>query len=251
MIPSSWAKQSVWIHGWGQSERVWYQQRALYPEATWVNLPGHGTTPCCEDWLAYLDQSLPHTPSILVGWSLGGMLAMAFAHRYPHRVAGLVLIGSTAKFFQHPDWHFGAPLSVYRAFESGLASAPEKTLNYFLKLMFHGDGLARKDFNLLVHGAIDRHHPPSHATLMQGLDLLRDLDLRQPLAKITQPCLLMHGVDDAVVPLAASEYMAQQLADATLHRFEACGHAPFLTQPQRFEVLLEGWCQNLIQNISI
>jgi pimeloyl-[acyl-carrier protein] methyl ester esterase len=60
---------------------------------------------------------------------------------------------------------------------------------------------------------------------------LRETDLRPRLTEISQRALVIHGARDALVPLAAAEYLAANLRAA---RMEFCGgaaHAPFLSEP--------------------
>ena len=65
------------------------------------------------------------------------------------------------------------------------------------------------------------------ATALGGLELLRQVDLRQHLAKITMPTLVVHGSDDAIIPIAAGRYLAATLPQALFHEVRDCGHVPF------------------------
>ncbi len=245
----------LFIHGWGQSTRVWFNQQQHFASASFINLPGHGGAPdaaavgdTATSWLDMLEARLPEEPCILIGWSLGGMLAMQLAHSRPERIAGLVLVGSTPCFTRKADWQHGCDAVTFSAFEQAIR-APEKArqraLSRFFALMLHGDELSRRAFNELAQRAVDRHHPASPAGLTQGLSLLTGMDLRSMLRQITVPTLVMHGEQDAIVPLAAGRELAEQIKQADWHGFAGCGHAPFLSQPQQFNDTLEGWCQKL------
>ena len=48
-------------------------------------------------------------------------------------------------------------------------------------------------------------HLPDTATLMTGLDWLRNVDLRGEVAAIALPALLLHGEHDPLMPLAAGQ----------------------------------------------
>ncbi len=75
---------------------------------------------------------------------------------------------------------------------------------------------------------------PSTETLLTGLGWLRDIDLRNIVARITCPVLLIHGENDPLMPLAAAHWLAAQLPQATLDVFPGAAHAPFLNDPERF-----------------
>ena len=65
------------------------------------DLVGHGTFQCDDPTQYSLDAQLEYwfaripKGSILIGYSMGGRLALQFACRYPQHLSGLVLIGST------------------------------------------------------------------------------------------------------------------------------------------------------------
>ena len=66
--------------------------------------------------------------------------------------------------------------------------------------------------------------------LAAGLRMLREVDLRAELPQIAQPALIVHGVNDALGPQAAGEYMARLLPHAEFESMAGVGHAPFVTR---------------------
>jgi len=235
----------VFIHGWGQSKQIWHQQQAQLPDAMFLNLPGHGGEPDSEHWLETLANQLPEEPCILVGWSLGGMLAMQLALAYPERIKALALINSTACFPKKEGWADGCSNEVLQGFKQGIEQQAAKTMSRFFALMLHGENIERQQFNMIARAAIDREHPTSLQGMQEGLRLLEALDLRDAVAKITQPTWIAHGDSDAIIPVQASAFLAKHIPHSTLHRFENCGHAPFLTQTKTFHSLLESWCHKI------
>jgi len=234
----------VFLHGWGQSTRIWHGQQDAFPDALFLNLPGHGGAPDAADWLAATVEQLPEQPCILIGWSLGGMLAMQLAIHHPDRVAGLVLVATTPRFRNNASWSHGCSDEVFEGFTEGLSAQSAKLLGRFFALMLHGDTLARSEFNQLARTSIDREHPPTAEGLRHGLELLTTLDLRSSLAGIRQPALVLHGDADAIIPAAAGRWLADMLQHARWQPLQG-GHAPFLTQGAAFNSILEEWCQNI------
>lgn len=72
---------------------------------------------------------------------------------------------------------------------------------------------------------------PSLQTLTDGLQLLAQLDLRHTIKNIRQPCLLLHGACDPLMPLSAVEWLARQLPNASLTIVPHAAHAPFVSDP--------------------
>jgi len=243
----------VFLHGWGQSEAIWIAQKHRYPDAQFINLPGHGgaAEAAADQWLNVLNQQLPQSPHILIGWSLGGMLALELASKLagePGRIAGLGLVGSTPSFVARASWPHGCDAATFSAFKQSI-EAPEKERNRamsrFFALMLQGDELPRRAFNQLARQGIDRQHPASCQGLEAGLLLLETLDLRDRLTAIKVPTLVMHGDADAIVPVAAGKTLSKAMPAADWKSYERTGHAPFLTRPDTFNEALEAWCKTL------
>jgi len=239
----------VFIHGWGQSARIWHRQGDYFSAAAVhiPNLPGHGgeADAPVESWVERLAEALPDTPCIVIGWSLGGLLAMQLALHGPERIAALALVAATPCFRRRAGWPHGCADDVWTGFEQGVAAHPAGTMRRFFALMMHGDALPRHEHGRLSREAVDHKHPPTPHGLQQGLAMLDRLDLRPRLQQIGQPALLMHGDHDAIIPVAAGHYLAEQLPHATWLPFTGCGHAPFLSQPEKFNTQLEAWCRNI------
>ncbi len=97
----------VFLHGflgtgedWAAVLQAWARAGPC-PARVWApDLPGHGReplggAPSYASWTAWLDARLPaRGPVVLVGYSLGGRVALAWAARHPERVAALVLLAA-------------------------------------------------------------------------------------------------------------------------------------------------------------
>ena len=90
-----------------------------------------------ESQLQDLQATLPEQ-CVLVGWSLGGQLALELARRAPQQVRALVLIASTPRFTQAADWPQGMDAETVRAFGTLLAQDWRQTLRDFVQLQVRG-----------------------------------------------------------------------------------------------------------------
>jgi len=238
-------KPLLFLHGWAQSSRVWYQQKQVFTGAHYLNLPGHGGAKDvpADAWVEHLTAQLPDEPCMLVGWSLGGSIAMEIARRFPGRIAGLALIGSTPCFRAAHDWPHGCDEPTFATFKDASTSDSARALTRFFALMLHGDGLARSAYNQLAQQAVDKEHPATAAGLAAGLELLVRLDLRCALLAMQMPVLLVHGEQDAIVAVEAGRWLARHIPGAQAHYLDACGHVPFLSQPEKLNTLIKKWWQ--------
>src|ERR1044071_2657646 len=96
----------VLTHGWGMNSQVWDLAlpalRTAF-EVQALDLPGHGRNAnqapgaTLEEW-AYALLAQANSPAVWVGWSLGGLAALAAARKAPEKIRALVLVASTPKF---------------------------------------------------------------------------------------------------------------------------------------------------------
>lgn len=207
------------IPGWGFDSRVWQPLANLLAKDFHI----HSAT-----------DDLP-ADAIVCGWSLGAITALQWALAQPERIARLVLIGATPRFVQAPDWPHAQPPALLEEFSAAVAANPRAALRRFAALLNQGDEQARRLTRELA-ALIDENQSPT--TLAAGLATLRDTDLRKDVSRVHQPILLLHGAHDALMPLAAAEWLAQHLPNARLEVFPGAAHAPFLAQPERCANLL-------------
>ena len=237
------------LHGWAQSTQIWFQQPFLHS----LNLPGHGGCQPLDSqsWLAHLEAEIlllaKGQPFILMGWSLGGQLALVLEQRLRAQqcIKGLVLVSSTPCFRQQHDWKHGCSDDIWQSFAQAAQQEDPKLKSRFFQTMLHGDKLSRQERNQLARQAVNRQLQPSLAGLTSGLSMLSTLDLRPTLQGIAVPTLIVHGQHDAIVPIQAGEYLAENIPTSQFHTFKNCGHAPFLSQHSKFNNILEPWCQNI------
>src|SRR5262245_6635545 len=231
------ARDVVLLHGWGLTAAVWKDLEARLAPRYRVHacdLPGYGAQPGCEPYAlhavaAAVARSAPARCRV-VGWSLGGQIALAWARAAPQQVVRLALIAATPCFVQRPDWPHAIPEPVLTDFSGALATDCAGALRRFVSLQTQGDRQERTVARQLRTALADGNASP--AALAGGLRMLLETDLRDGLAAIRQPALVMHGDRDQLAPLAASEHLSRRLPAAWLAVVEGAAHAPFLSQPE-------------------
>lgn len=221
----------VLLHGWGFLPGIWgpvieqLQQRGVSTSVTAPALPLNGDISQLSA-IESLFETLPDTAH-LVGWSLGGELALAYALCFPERVRSLTLISSTPCFMNRPDWELGQPATLLDDFDQRLAESPAALLKRFSSLIRHGDHTAMRD-RALTETLLNQSETDTER-LTSGLRFLRTIDLRGACGTYAElpPVTLIHGAADSVVPLAAAQWLAHDIK-ATLTTIEHASHAlPF------------------------
>lgn len=133
--------------------------------------------------------------AVLIGWSLGGALALRFAARHPGRLAAVVCIASNPCFCARADWPDGMPASDFAAFCAAYHADADAQLGRFAALQATGDAAAATVRRALRDACPDAAHS---IRLGPALDLLAALDVRADLAAIEVPVLHVLGEKDQI-----------------------------------------------------
>jgi pimeloyl-[acyl-carrier protein] methyl ester esterase len=240
----------ILLHGWGLHGGIWsatennlMRHLAQRYRVTAIDLPGHGYSDYGNDGFTLtsattaIAESIP-AQAIVIGWSLGGLLALNLALTRPDLVHRLVLISSTARFHHAPDWQAAMTTSALRGFATALKENQRDTVLRFLALQVHGSSNERQQLRLLKQAIVARP-PARHAALSSGLTILEQTDLRSRLGSITQPAMLLYGQHDRIVPPGTGAAMEALLTRSTHHILAGTGHAPFLSDPESTLHLLD------------
>jgi pimeloyl-ACP methyl ester carboxylesterase len=227
-------------HGFAATSRMWRgQTEAFSPRhqvITW-DMRGHGRSDSPDDEAAYsveetladmaiLLDVLDHERAIIGGHSLGGYMSMAFAMRHPERVRALLLIDTG------PGYKSNAPREEWNEMARGLARRLER------------DGLEHLT-NLNNEMDSSEHRSASGlAMAARGMLVQRDSSVIDSLPAIAVPTLVIVGEKDRAY-LAASDYMAKKIPDATQVVIPNAGHAVNHHQPDRFNQALGSFLEEI------
>lgn len=236
----------VFLHGWGLHGGVWDGIDLPGFQCLFPDLPGYGDSPAPVPYRAEAladamsSQWAMSAPFVLVGWSLGGLVAQAWATRYPEQVRVLVLVDSTPAFVSRPDWPYGLPAERLAELAADLLEDRRATLLRFLSLQGRGGDAAREVVGRLRSSLLARPEPAADV-LQGGLELLRDEDLRPSVGSIRCPTLVLHGGRDYLCPAAAGAWLAAHIPVARLAVHDRAAHAPFLSHPDWFGAQLQAF----------
>lgn len=234
----------VFIHGWPVNHRMFEYQYNVLPRHGYrcigIDLRGYGRSDApwsgydydrMADDIAVVAAVLGLRHATLVGYSMGGAVAIRYVTRhYGRRMGGLVLAAAAAPVFtKRPDFPFGKPLEQVNTLIAGLYRDRPKTvadnaMTFFAKPISEP---FRTWFNGLAYDA------SSYGTI-KGMESLRDEDLREELPHVHLPTTILHGRLDAVVPYALAEQLHKGIPSSALIPFKESGHALFYDEREKF-----------------
>jgi len=223
----------VLLHGLGSTANVWEPQvRALSDRFTLVryDLEGAGRSAHAgslsidgwvDDLTAILDLHGLST-ACLVGHSLGTLILQHFAVRHPQRVEKLVFIGVNR----------APPEARRQAIRERVAKVRAEGIDAIVEAIVKG-GLSphtaqrKPEVVAFVRELLTRQSAEGYARSCEAMAAAVAADV----GAIRAPVLLIAGADDTISPVANSEGLAADLADARVQVIEQCGHWHPIEQP--------------------
>ena len=232
----------ILLHGFGASLHTWEpwaQGLAAEYRVIRFDLPGNGLSPpdptgdytdarSRQLLLALMDQ-LGVARASLVGHSIGGRIAWAFAAEYPERMNKLVLVSPDG--FASPGFEYGKAPEVPVSLRLMRHALPESLLRMSLKPAY-------ADPTVLTDEVANRHHdlmraPGGRDALIARMQQTVLADPVPTLQRIRAPTLLLWGEQDAMIPFANSADYVKAIAQLTLVPLAGVGHLPHEEAPQR------------------
>jgi 3-oxoadipate enol-lactonase len=174
-----------------------------------------------EDVGGLLDQ-LEIERAILIGVSVGGMVALQTALDFPERIRALVLCDTAAKIGTKAYWDD----RINTLHQHGMPFLADAILARWFTPEFieHNPALYRGFYNLLTRMPLEGYIGTCAA--------LRDADLRDRVGEIRVPALVLCGVEDVVITPETARGLADSLPDAKLRLIEGAAHLPSVEQPE-------------------
>lgn len=160
--------------------------------------------------------------AVVLGHSMGSMVAQRFAAAYPERTRGLVLVGAFPGLKGNPE--------VDAFYQESIRDLQDPIDPAFAR-GFQESTLARPvpaDFLDMV--SAESLKLPAHAWKALFADMM-GRDLAPGLARVQAPTLLLWGDKDAFASARDQERLLKGLGDATLRTFPGTGHAPHWEEP--------------------
>lgn len=175
---------------------------------------------------------------VLIGASMGGMLAMEMHRQAPQRVAALGLLGTTAR----PDTPELITLRT-QACELFAAGRMDEVLRANVLLAFHptaarAPGLVDRYLAMIRRAGADQ-------LIAQNQAVMARVDQRPHLHGIGCPVLVACGEADLLTTPEHAREMTKLMPHARLEMIPGAGHMLTLEQPQRVTRLLRDWMHTL------
>lgn len=217
----------VLLHSLALDRHVWdglLPRLRAHGDVVALDLPNHGASPTLEETSiegmadALVDTVAAEAPggAIVLGLSLGGCVAQAFAVRHPERTVGLGLFDTTCWYGETApaDWAGRAQKAV----DQGMSSLADFQIARWFSPGFtdgHAE-IAQQLLETFQANDLDRYVATCHA--------MGAMDLRDRLPGIEVPTTIVVGADDPATSPPHAEMMRQLIPDASMHVLPRTSH---------------------------
>ncbi|HLI13553.1 MAG TPA: alpha/beta hydrolase [Alphaproteobacteria bacterium] len=234
----------LFVHGAGMDHTVWQLQARYFAHhgrsVLAVDLPGHGRSegPPSEsvlayaDWLASFLDAVGCSEAALVGHSMGALVALAMAARFPERVRALALLGVAARMPVHPD--------LLAAADAGDPLAIELITAWGYGKPAHLGGHRAPGLWMLGGGKrlLERSAAGVLASDFRACDAYQDAAAAA--ARISCPALILSGAADRMTPPKAAATLAAAIPHAKSIVLPLAGHMMMVEAPDETLDALRG-----------
>ena len=246
IIGDSHSKTIAMIHGWGLCSKIFYpivEELKNEYRIVLIDMPGYGINhkiPAnrCDGIIQSLEETIPRGCALL-GWSLGGILALKYSILNPDSIRSLITVSCSPRFTSDPDTRWpGTDKELLLKCTSMLTQDNCKsTIDKFLSLQAMGSSRMRDDIKV-IKGLLSQVPEPSYYELQAGLKTLMDEDLRYSIDHIKCPSLHIYGKKDRLSPVTTRNFWDNKQDSHTIV-FNESSHAPFITQTHEFNEQLK------------
>jgi 3-oxoadipate enol-lactonase len=235
----------IFLHGYPFNKSTWNQQvealkasnRAIaidlrvFGNSTGKNQP-LSIDLFADDVIALMDHLSIET-AVLCGLSMGGYIALNAQKRYPDRFEAMILC-DTQCGADSPE----GKQKRYDTIDMIKAGGAEKFREGFVQKVLCEHSLTHK--KEVVDALAKVVSSTSEQSLTAGLVALAERsESCSTLEEITIPTLILCGREDALTPVAQSQFMHEQIPGSILHVLEEAGHVSNLEQPDEFNLLVK------------
>lgn len=233
------------VHGFPADRRLWAHQVSGLSDlrrVVAIDLRGRGKSPAPTEggWsmtthaddLAETIEALGVDQVDLGGISMGGYIAFAFAHRYPHLLRSLILV-STRAVADPPEYKTGRVTTAERARRFGTRALAGSMLP---NLLAEGASQEVQEEALVMFDDL-----PGDTSAEDSLAMKDRPDSTPMLSSIAVPTLVIEGAGEQLLPAGTAKALAEAIPGARLMSIPNAGHFAPLENPDAVNGAIRGF----------
>ena len=221
----------VLIPGALNTSKLWTQQMSLFQQKS-IDFVDVLNSDCIVEMASRYAPIAPKKFT-LIGFSMGGYVALELYRQLPDNIEKLILINSAANVMSEKG-------VIER--ERSLELINKGKFDFLIKLIFKNsiyDEEKQSCLMPIIQSMANEIGTENYKK--QLIAMLNKPDHSSILSSISCPTLLIAGAQDRVMPKAQSEHLARHIKNSELITIENCGHMAMLEQPDKVNQILSAW----------
>ncbi|MBP9837699.1 MAG: alpha/beta hydrolase [Proteobacteria bacterium] len=154
----------------------------------------------------------------VVGWSMGGMIALELAINNPKEVTELYLFSTTACFCSNPAITYGIPKLHLKKMIEGLSSDRDAIMSNFISAAYEGIEVNKEE---IYHSTTEFNN----VSLINGLNYLMNFNVLDKLHEIKAKTFIFHSTDDRIIDYQAALLLNERIPISELITYKSPLHA--------------------------
>ena len=225
-------KNILFFTGWGATCSVWegiipaldqgYQINCITP--SWAGNNSYGSLSDIDAYVENVAKTIQSRVNI-ISWSMGGLIAIKLASRYPDLVSSICFVSSVPNFVSDDNTKSGIDKKWFTQFELNFVNEPIATMKRFYVLQTMNDEFAKETIK-----RVRRYCDPKQYDFNEcryGLELLK-FNLTDEFANLECKTAFIHGDVDAVVNIQAARDAARS-TQSEFYVVKHAGHVPHVS----------------------
>jgi 2-hydroxy-6-oxonona-2,4-dienedioate hydrolase len=249
----------ILIHGSGPGATGWsnfsknIEELAKHFHVYALDMPGWGDSqPCTKETLDHDGATIQFMDALgikkaaLVGNSMGGIVALSVAARFPDRVSHIITMGPgsspTPRLFSAGDGPTEGLKYLQQAYRTPTPEAMEALVN----IMVYDKSFATPELcKARSDAALSQPaHLDNFLNMLSNGGPINSWAPMDQLMKMQIPALLIHGRDDRVVPYEHSLVLCAHIPNSRLVLLNRCGHWAMIEHANEFNRLVTDFVAN-------
>ncbi|CAL4324452.1 Pimeloyl-[acyl-carrier protein] methyl ester esterase [Buchnera aphidicola (Periphyllus testudinaceus)] len=241
----------IFIHGLGFNKKIWYFFKKKFEKKFLINTLNLHTPYKKNNFnielKKFIKNKISQIPknSILIGWSIGGIIATLISLKEKNKILLLITIASSPCFKKKKNWPGINNYQIDQMKKKLLYNYKNSIKNF---INFQKNNENEKKIKILYEKLIHMKKI-NNSSLEFNIKILKKIDLRNMLKKIKIPIIRIYGSLDNIVPIKISKILDNLLKKKS-YIIKKSNHAPFISHLENcYKIIIKCIKKNVPKNL--
>lgn len=229
----------LFLHGWGFKHNVFDELKKpflspMVSSPCLYTLARQAKNHSIDSIVDYLLKKIDK-PTIIVAWSLGGVLATKLAS-LTNKIEKIIFISYAPKFVNSRYWHGVIDKKLYIDLQTRFMEDSSTAIEHFVNIICFGDKDIKESKRKLTKSIATKG---DYDILKKWLIELMFIDQTEELLQLQLSKLFIYGEQDKLIQSKSYEQIASKINNSSCLSLKNCAHAPFISNPAKINKIIE------------